>query len=285
MAVRGIASTGLRSGRTTATRTNIPARSMFVGVLKFRAQPHAARRRVQIGIDGREFAFKNLAGIRVGNRRALSGRSGAAPDPAAAAKNPRTAARAIAARRCSGQRRADSPRFTSRMPSLPANGARMVFLAMVARMASALAWFCFSVASAVSSSDCETVLSARNFRVRSKVCFASCACASAARNCASSDDVSSRTSKSPCFTVAPDSKAISLTVPAISGATVTPCAALTEPTAGRVSGHFSSCATADATVSGGGAIIAAAPMSVLICKRFHHSQRAGGDDHDRDSDK
>jgi hypothetical protein len=41
-------------------------------------------------------------------------------------------------------------------------------------------------------------------------------------------------------------------VPAISGETVTPCAALIEPTAVSVSCHFSSCATADEMVSGGG---------------------------------
>ena len=35
------------------------------------------------------------------------------------------------------------------MPSRPANGARMVFFSIVARMASALAWVCFRVASAV----------------------------------------------------------------------------------------------------------------------------------------
>ena len=35
------------------------------------------------------------------------------------------------------------PRLTMRMPSRPANGARMVFFSIVARMASALALFCF----------------------------------------------------------------------------------------------------------------------------------------------
>jgi hypothetical protein len=95
---------------------------------------------------------------------------------------------------------------------------------------------------------------------------ASSVCASAARNCASSEDVSSRTSRSPGFTKAPDSKAISVTLPAISGATVTPCAALTEPTADSVSGQVSSCATADAMVSTGtgGAVL----RSVLICNVF-----------------
>jgi hypothetical protein len=53
------------------------------------------------------------------------------------------------------------------MPSLPANGARMVFFAMVARMPSALACACLSVASVASSSACETVWFSRSFRLRS----------------------------------------------------------------------------------------------------------------------
>ena len=80
-------------------------------------------------------------------------------------------------------------------------------------------------------------------------------------------------------------KAISVTVPATSGATVTPCAALIEPTAVRVSGHCSSRATADEMVSGGGASGRGAPMSVVDLQRLDPRQTAARHDHDDDADE
>ena len=64
--------------------------------------------------------------------------------------------------------------------------------------------------------------------------------------------VSSRTSKSPAFTVAPDSKAISTTVPAISGVIVTPCTAVREPTALNWLHQLWGWTCQVVTVSGGG---------------------------------
>ena len=93
---------------------------------------------------------------------------------------------------------------------------------MVARMASALAWPCFHAASAESRSDCDTVSMARSLRARSRLTRAHSICASAARNCASSREVSRRTSRSPFATTPPDSKAISFTVPANSVVTLIP---------------------------------------------------------------
>ena len=95
---------------------------------------------------------------------------------------------------------------------------------------------------------------------------ASSACASSARSCASSDEVSSRTSRSPLFTMAPDSKAISRTEPGISGVTVTPWTAVMDPMAVRVPCHFSSRTVAEETDSGGCTNDLPVSMSFLICR-------------------
>ena len=116
--------------------------------------------------------------------------------------------------------------------------------------------------------------------MRARLMRASSTCASMARSCASSDEVSSRTSRSPLATTAPDSKAISLTVPAISGVTVTPWTAVMEPMAVRVPCHFSSRTTAEETDSGGGAKALPAAMSVLDLQDFHPGQAAEDQQHD-----
>ena len=154
------------------------------------------------------------------------------------------------------------------MPSRPANGARMGFCLIVARMASALPWVCLSIASTVSRSACEIRFWLRSVRLRTALSRANSSCASSARSWASSKEVSSRTSRSPLDTTAPDSNAISCTRPAISGVTVTPWTAVTEPMAVSVPCHFSSCATAAETDSGGGAKFLPAAISFLIWSVF-----------------
>ena len=165
-------------------------------------------------------------------------------------------------------RSTDSPRFTCRMPVRPANGARMVFFSMMARMLSALAWLVLAAISAASNSDCDTVFSFRRFCRRLRLMASHSCCAATPRNCASSEAVSSCTSRSPLATTAPDSKAISFTVPASSGVMVMPWTAAMEPMAASVFGHFSSRAANDETVSGGGAKVLPASISVLICNVF-----------------
>ncbi len=160
------------------------------------------------------------------------------------------------------------PRLTRRMPRRPANGARMVFFSIVARILSALPCVCFKVASAVSKSDCDTRFWLRSVRSRATLMRASSSWASSARSWASSAEVSKRTSRLLVDTTAPDSKAISRTRPAISGVTVTPCTAVTEPMAVSVPCHFSSRATTVETDSGGAAKLLPPAISFLIWSIF-----------------
>ena len=144
------------------------------------------------------------------------------------------------------------PRLTWRMPSRPANGARMVFLARTARRLSTCARVCLACASAASASAAETRFLARMVRARSRLARARSALAAADRSWACSMAVSSSTSTSPALTVAPDSNAMVLTVPETSALTMTPWTAVTEPMAVRVGCQRSAFTSAVVTVSGGG---------------------------------
>ena len=130
------------------------------------------------------------------------------------------------------------------MPSRPEKGALIVFFAMVARMLSAAAARLLRRGESASNWAWETVALSRSSFVRSRFTWASSTLASAERSCASSTEVSWRTSTSPAFTMLPASKSISTILPSSSAATVTPWTAVSEPTEVSVSCQVSLLASA-----------------------------------------
>src|SRR6266851_8188724 len=160
------------------------------------------------------------------------------------------------------------PNSTWRMPILPSNGARMVFLAIVARSWATLASACLKRASAASRSATVLWSFLRRLRARSRVCLARVASASAAVSCASSTEVSSLTSTAPLRTAMPESKKISRTVPGNSELTITLCTATSEPMAGCEPCHSVAWTCAVVTASGGGAKDLPALIMAPICIAF-----------------
>src|SRR5512134_1469108 len=125
---------------------------------------------------------------------------------------------------------------------------------------------CAYPASAASYSAWEIISSASILALRSRTVFARFALATAPGSWASSALVSWRISRSPFFTPAPDSKAISTIFPVSSAATVTPWTAVREPTAGRAVSHDSAVAAAVVTVSGGGTNFFPCSTIAPICR-------------------
>ena len=120
-----------------------------------------------------------------------------------------------------------------RMPSLPANGARTIFFAIVAWMLSTCASACFTRGFGLTRAPRARWRGCRSAPARARgVTCAHSAAASAERSCARSMSSSSRTSSSPAFTMEPASKRISRTTPSASALTTVPCTATTEPTLG-----------------------------------------------------
>ena len=138
------------------------------------------------------------------------------------------------------------------MPSMPENGARIVFRWITARISATRASVCRNSAVARSNSAREITRSLSSPCMRSKVERASSRWASMAASCACSCRVSSTASTSPARTACPDSKRIRSTVPGRSALTVTPCTAAIVPMTFSVAGHSSCCATMVVTASGGG---------------------------------
>ena len=141
----------------------------------------------------------------------------------------------------------------------------MVFLAMVARTLSAWASACLNWASAASSSDWAIVALPINSCARARLTLARAMLASAERSIASSIEVSCWRSRSPACTVAPGSKWMPTTLPGDSAATVTPCTAVSEPTALRVGSQRSSVTAIVVTTSGGIEAFAPEAMRAAIC--------------------
>src|SRR6185312_5977604 len=143
------------------------------------------------------------------------------------------------------------PGLTSVMPSRPENGARMVFLSMVACWAAAWARLLFKSASSPSICAWEMAWAANCTRSRVSVVCARSAAASSEASCARSESAFNCTSTAPDLISSPDLKRISRTRPAISVVTSTPRSARRLPTAFSCGCHSCLPAVIDVTTTGG----------------------------------
>ena len=103
---------------------------------------------------------------------------------------------------------------------------------------------------------------------RSRMVLVSVTWASMPGSWASSELTSWLIRSAPFFTVVPDSKAIFTTLPASSADTLTPCTAVSVPTAVRAFSHESALTKAVVTVSGGGTNFFPWSIIALICRNL-----------------
>ncbi len=144
------------------------------------------------------------------------------------------------------------PRFTSRIPSRPENGARTVLRLICAWSAVASAVTPLRPDSSVSSCDWAMVFDATSARDRLSEMPARSSRARVEASWARSTPLSSSTSTSPSWTICPDSKWIRDTTPAASLLTATPRTATMLPTAESVPSQDCAWASEVLTTSGGG---------------------------------
>ncbi len=123
------------------------------------------------------------------------------------------------------------PGLMSVMPRRPENGARIVFLSMVARWLSAWARLLFKSASSLSTCAWEIASAASCTRSRVNVICARSAAALSEASVARSESAFSWIRTAPALTSSPDLNRISRTKPAISVVTSTPRRARKLPTA------------------------------------------------------
>src|ERR1700722_13782863 len=123
------------------------------------------------------------------------------------------------------------PGLTSVMPSRPVNGARIVFLSMVACWLAAWARLLFKSAASLSTCAWEIASAASCAWSRVSVTCAKSAAALSEASCARSESAFSWTRTAPALVSSPDLKRISRTRPAISVVTSTPRMARKLPTA------------------------------------------------------
>ena len=150
------------------------------------------------------------------------------------------------------------PISTWRMPSRPANGARIDFCVIFSRRSSSAAFARCRSVSRTSRSNAETSFSLISSRARVRLISASFRSATSPSSCACSSAEYCWTSRSPAATELPDSKCMAVIWPATCAVTSTPRDARSEPTAGIAGVHDSEVAVVVETVTGGNGVAAMA---------------------------